>query len=84
MSLFSNITGFNASTIKEYANQKDVKDDDKNVDYSTVDYCIGDNNNSSYNNAFEKEDNTYTGYSSEYEIASKYLSDNETHSTFEA
>ncbi len=71
MSLFSNITGFNASTIREYAKTKETKEEDEKVDYSNVDYCVGDK----FNNTYEESDNIYTAYDSEYEATSKYLNE---------
>ncbi len=79
MSLFSSITGFNANTIKEFANTKETKAEDEKVDYSNVDYCVGNN----YNNTYEKEDNVYKSYDSEYEVTSKYLNYNKDNPTID-
>ncbi len=80
MSLFSNITGFNANTIKQYAKQDEVKEEEA-VDYSNVDYCVGDDY-SSMDNIFTKADNEtdYKDYSNEYKLTSEYLNDDENHS----
>ncbi len=41
-SLFSKITGFNPSTVKEYANQQEFKaDEETGTDYSLVDFTVG-------------------------------------------
>ena len=83
MSLFSNITGFNANTIKQYAKQEEVKEEAA-VDYSNVDYCVGDDY-SSMDNIFTKADNEtdYKDYSNEYKLTSEYLNDDENKSTFD-
>ena len=83
MSLFSNITGFNANTIKQYAKQDEVKEEES-IDYSNVDYCVGDDY-SSFENIFTKteQEPDYKDYSNEYKLTSEYLDDDENKSTFD-